>query len=178
MSLWSHRTSNRCLAFDTFWAGTAFLFERIAKHKHCFACFIFQIFVVKTGHACLCFVFVIQYNHCNMISALPIRLELALEVAWSEKSNKKKIERESCVKKTVCSCLVQNRKIACLKRDYALQNCKYIYNMIEKVCWSSFLSKRTDCLVYLHVCPCFQLTSYVAFVKWNCALKNVVQHNR
>ena len=29
--------------------------------------------------------------------------------------------------KTVCSCLLQNRKIGCLKRDYALQNCECIY---------------------------------------------------
>ena len=25
-------------------------------------------------------------------------------------------------------------KITCLKRDYALQNCKYISNIMEKVC--------------------------------------------
>ena len=47
---------------------------------------------------------------------------------------KEKLRENPVLKKTVCSCLVQNRKIACLKRDYALQNCKYIYNMIEKVC--------------------------------------------
>ena len=53
-----------------------------------------------------------------------MRLEPALGVASLERSY---LRERIPLLKTVCSCLQQNRKIACYKHDYALPNCKYNY---------------------------------------------------
>ena len=70
-----------------------------------------------------------------------MRLEPALGVASLERNYLR--ERIPLLKK-VCSCLLQNRKIACYKHDYALQNCKYIYNMIQKVSVLKFHFRETQ----------------------------------